>query len=394
MYLTSNHNRQSLGSLYGLRFVACFLILISHINMWAIPAQLQAGAFEFSRYLPGIAMPLFFTLSGFLIHYFYHREENFSRSDLKSYYIARIARIYPLYLLLIPFYYYSSGVSSLLNFNEKLQILLMFFTGTEAWSYGLFHQTLSVSLFFVTAWSVSVEVFFYLIYPLFSKYIARLQLKQSVVALAAFLVLSLFYMYLCYLKIAATPELLMPDSYNSFQLWWFYVSPYVRILDFVTGCITAQIFLRMPAVLPRNIQRLFHWAFIAILVALPLWFNLLLHSQGFARQLLFTFGFTPLVAGIIFYSALFVVISKGIIKTTLMMLGNCSFSLYLLQEIILKNFSLSPPQEGGFGLDYWGIVCLYVIAMISIALISYQVFERPLRNYIRRKFGLDVVSSS
>jgi hypothetical protein len=83
--------RDNLDALTGLRFVAAFTIALGHY-------------FPPWREITGIGMPLFFTLSGFIIHYVY--ADTFTggwRRATSEFAIARFSRIYPLYFALLAY---------------------------------------------------------------------------------------------------------------------------------------------------------------------------------------------------------------------------------------------------------------------------------------------------
>ena len=82
--------RDNLDALTGLRFVAAFTVVIGHSYRPLLEVS-------------GIGMPLFFTLSGFIIHYVY--ADAFAtggwRRAAGEFAGARFSRLYPLYLLLL-----------------------------------------------------------------------------------------------------------------------------------------------------------------------------------------------------------------------------------------------------------------------------------------------------
>jgi peptidoglycan/LPS O-acetylase OafA/YrhL len=83
--------RDNIDALTGLRFVAAFLIVLGH-------------SYAPWREVTAIGMPLFFTLSGFIIHYVY--SEAFGRGWLRAtweFAVARFSRLYPLYFVLLAY---------------------------------------------------------------------------------------------------------------------------------------------------------------------------------------------------------------------------------------------------------------------------------------------------
>ena len=90
-------------NLDGIRFIGALMVIIHHIeqnksvfgiaNIWNNPVIQSIGP---------LGVNLFFTLSGFLITYLLLKEYNTNKTiDVKSFYIRRILRIWPLYFLLI-----------------------------------------------------------------------------------------------------------------------------------------------------------------------------------------------------------------------------------------------------------------------------------------------------
>ena len=108
--------RTPMEALTGLRFIAAASIAIahvtgsSHLTFFRIPLRLAA-----------LGMPLFFTLSGFVIHHVYSMEFSGSwRRAAIDFAIARISRLYPLFLFLMLYYVLFTKTGPLLLSGDGL----------------------------------------------------------------------------------------------------------------------------------------------------------------------------------------------------------------------------------------------------------------------------------
>jgi peptidoglycan/LPS O-acetylase OafA/YrhL len=87
--------KQLIPALTGLRYPAAFGIMYGHAVGWlnGAPADLAK-----TYHLASFSMTLFFVLSGFVIHYNYSDVIQ-QRGGIQKFFVARFARLYPLYLL-------------------------------------------------------------------------------------------------------------------------------------------------------------------------------------------------------------------------------------------------------------------------------------------------------
>jgi peptidoglycan/LPS O-acetylase OafA/YrhL len=119
---------------------------IPYLNREPWSALLRAG---------NISVSYFFTLSGFIMAIAYYSLEN-KKLDKTRYAIARFARIYPIYLigllLMVPLVLYSG--------NNGKRALLLNLGLLQAWFPGY------AMTFNSPSWSLSVEMFFYVAFPL------------------------------------------------------------------------------------------------------------------------------------------------------------------------------------------------------------------------------------
>lgn len=156
---------KQIDSLTGLRFVAAFSIVINHLGPVVFKIDDKVPFLKFFHNLALFGMTLFFILSGFIIHHNYGNKVSASVSGVYNFFIARIARIYPLFFLVL-FYDLASGNFLLYgNSNERMQIykaIPYFLSMTQSWFYGFFGDRPITFPFDNThvAWSISTEFFF------------------------------------------------------------------------------------------------------------------------------------------------------------------------------------------------------------------------------------------
>src|ERR1700722_14883906 len=91
--------------LTSLRFVAAMCIFTAHLMSYYIAYQdVLFGPLILK--ISSFGMTTFFVLSGFVIHWNYH--DKFLKkkiNNIHNYIVSRIARIYPLYLIMLFFYF-------------------------------------------------------------------------------------------------------------------------------------------------------------------------------------------------------------------------------------------------------------------------------------------------
>lgn len=142
----------------GLRFFAAFWVLLYHLG---IHFQKLNGLNLLQPFLDqgSLAMALFFMLSGFILSYRYKGFENAEQRC--RYFSARIARLYPVYVAMGIFTYWQvSKAPSLIGVIEAGLLILLFLLALQAW----FPQLFPVWNF-AGSWSLSVETFFYVLFP-------------------------------------------------------------------------------------------------------------------------------------------------------------------------------------------------------------------------------------
>ena len=216
--------RPPLRALTGIRFIAAAMVLLFHFGAGfaaRVGAPRPAVTFLGNGYL---GVSLFFMLSGFIIAYTYEGKLS-GRAALASYAAARFSRIYPVYLLalllMLPF------ARSNLTAGGATRVLLMVQSWTAPSSAGGY-------TWLMQAWTLSVELFFYLCAPLL---LAGLHRAGPRTLAAAAVVLALA---LPVLQVPGTP----PDTVPRFEWLAFVPLPALRLIEFAYGAVLCTLFLR------------------------------------------------------------------------------------------------------------------------------------------------------
>jgi peptidoglycan/LPS O-acetylase OafA/YrhL len=261
-----------LPALTGLRFVAATTIVGAHFGIGS-----GAVLFGLPPAISAIGMPLFFTLSGFIVHYVY--ATTFARnwrSAVPTFARARFSRLYPLFfVLLLP---YLLGHLGRL-FYAHPGIGLSYATLTGSWWYWTVDGVSMVQERYGISWSISTEVFFYVVYALGLFQIGRItNVKRAAGILVGFYLFAYALLYLVFATrtawetylVTANPDFVPSwiDFNNSFYRWLLYVSPYFHLLEFAAGALACQLYLlvRKSGIEPRGVE-IMAWAGVVWIVA-------------------------------------------------------------------------------------------------------------------------------
>ena len=199
--------RNRIEALTSLRFFLAFWIFAHHLYpSWFTKLGSYICGYTESLFMLGyMAVPFFFILSGFSIYYGYNTVSIANKTDTINFYLRRLSR-------LVPFFYISMIVGAVPYFGYRLK----FESLTSHMIVGAVRHFLRNTLFITSyasdalrynysGWSVIVEVFLYLCFPLLSYFLLKMKSKQIyVVAVGLYLLQTVFNIFICH----KNPELL------------------------------------------------------------------------------------------------------------------------------------------------------------------------------------------
>jgi peptidoglycan/LPS O-acetylase OafA/YrhL len=407
-----------LKALHGLRFFAAFCILFSHACSWLANFKDSKTIYSFGDIFTVFGMPLFFVLSGFVIHYNYSRLFSTMRPRwaIVEFLGARFARIYPLFIC---FFLIGMAVDEVLLWypDHKLNLFLVlahFLTLTQSWVYiVLFGDRMLLDGPFGLSWSLSTEFFFYVFYVLLVLHLTRLRGIISLLMTAgamSVLVLAVFAYAAGHREaIAAFARQQMNDQFGrsdrSAFWWFFYYSPYGRVFEFILGCLTAQIYALLPErpVSSREARggRVLLMGSLVFLGAFALTYRFAPFGpvvQIYVELLKLNFVCAVAIAAVIFCVSRYRSSAFALILSTPLMvsLGDLSYSIYTVHTWTLRIFER--PQMTFTTARGWEAVFRIVLAIaltIILSTATYRFIEVPARAWLRkvvarhllRKFG-------
>lgn len=369
--------REKLNVLTSLRFFAATLVFLFHYG----GTVAATGPF----WVQGLtkhghsAVTFFFVLSGFILSYTYLSRDGGTglKGTRTSFWAARFSRVYPLYcvalLISLPMYVYGTfrGRNPA---TDSLMGLLFVPVMLQAW---LPPAAIEWS---PPAWSLSVEAFFYAVFPA----LARLTTRKSPKSLLGY-----SFALICVTTMvseALWPSALKHASAQSFNLRNFLLYfPLLHLPSFLTGMAVGRYYLvsKQNETARGTVGTVLFPVIITLLVAM---FALRTKLPGF----LYSPPILVLLFSIAIYSGAMTNKGLGTILALpiLTLLGDSSYAMYILQaplsawyESLLKLV---------FHIRDWtqslSLVLLFFIILVVLSVVSFEFVEKPLRGKTRKWF--------
>ena len=374
--------------LTSIRFLAAFWVALYHYKKEIVPLlpiSWHPIATVFLE-LGACGVSLFFVLSGFILTYTYWDRDITTPGGLKSFFIHRFARIYPMYLVSILLV-----VPILFVLPDAGQVE---YTRNHPWLVGLSHLTLThnwfiepIQAFNAPTWSVGCEVGFYLAFPFLLPRIIGLTAHKAargivfVFALSA--VFPLLYSRSAFAIGAALLGLPYASEFDkhlslSIQMWSLF-----RIGEFIIGMLIGVLVLRVTRWSDRR-RRVVAWgaaaglALFALSTALPIQRYVIVIHQ---------------VAPVPFFAAviLLAVLAGGerprwLAAPWLILLGEASYSFYLIHIPVKHGLRIALARFGVEMTGAFGIV-LSLLITGGASILALRLIEAPARRFIVARFG-------
>jgi|JI10StandDraft_1071094.scaffolds.fasta_scaffold17815_8 exopolysaccharide production protein ExoZ len=293
---------ERLHNLDYLRGLAAFGIMIFHFLTWT-SGEFNSESFMGRLGLYGVS--IFYVLSGLTLFYVYYDKMKPDWSDIKDFFIKRIFRIAPLLWLatIASVYCFNGGIFEI----KKLILNLTGLFGFVDWDNGIA----------IGVWSIGNELVFYVFFPLFVLFAKKM--KPAFIALS--IILLLIYIYFAFVLVdGAQPFDAAGQKRN-------YVNPLNQVFLFLGGFMIG-LFLRDKKIQPLTAIGML-MAGVLLFVFYPVTGDRIHLVTDMPRMAMTTSCFLICIG---FYKINFRL--PGIVNRGLKMLGEASYSVYLLHPIV------------------------------------------------------------
>lgn len=305
-----------------------------------------------------LAVAFFFLLSGFILAYSY--EGNIAgKSNRASFWKARFARIYPVYLLSLLL---ALPWQPRLPLHVALPVLAM----VQAWN--PLHPELTGAWNY-PAWTLSVELFFYLCFPFLQGYLSG-RSRRALMAYAALAALLALVMH--------TPTQGLGHWDRSTFYGRYIPLSVLRIPDFILGVALGNLFLSGKTC-PRG-------AFVTVMAALA---TILLLSIPIGQVVsLVIIPFAVLIYELASPSNRIGVLFS---KRLMLLLGGASYSVYMLQSPFRDWVRILSTKLLRHGARF--ATPLTPVLLVLFSILVFKFWEEPWRRSIRRWLKSDPKSA-
>lgn len=390
----------ALPPLTGLRFIAAFLVCSAHM----VPALVAANSVWMGVQLwSAEGMTLFFVLSGFVIHYNYSEAIiRQPQQGIYEFFTARFARLVPLFMVCLL-------LDIMLTYHREHHLptltkaLPYYLTMTQSWFYRILGQNNLIYQFgkiSQVSWSISTEWFFYFCYPVICFFILKAVRIQT--KLFCLIGIGMIAIYSIWFFTAHLPEInqlavavygpyadFYTQNQDSYFRWLIYFAPFLRLTEFLTGCLVAALFmqLRKRHVSP-NEEKLGLVMIIGALIIIALTHHYIWQppaGSAWMMNLHRNYGFAPGFALLIFCCARYQNSFTRLLSCWPVLLGGeISYSLYLLHTAIIE-FITNHFSGVLSGMNILVNFVLLTGVIMFVSYLSYRIIEAPARRLLRKK---------
>lgn len=197
-----------------LRGILSLLIMLYHYDLWNDYLIVKS---EFISKIGIYGVSMFYIISGIALYIVYHKK--ISILELKSFFIKRVFRIYPLLWFTIILYAF------LLNKTYSFNEYLINFSGA--------FSIINLDSYIATgSWSIGNELFFYLVFPL----VLILNKKLHLFLYGFFFLVILIFLLFGFF--------ILDSEQTLAQNWILYINPFHQLFFFISGLVIARITLK------------------------------------------------------------------------------------------------------------------------------------------------------
>ena len=340
-----------INSLTSLRFIFATMVFGAH-------CYVLDNFFDLHFFKEGfVGVSFFFVLSGFIIAYNYQKKLDEKKITKRTFWVARIARIYPLHWLTL-FIAVALG-----NYTTE--------SGTMDWC-AHFFASLTLTNAYIPkddyffsfnspSWSLCCEQLFYICFPFLIPLTRNYRKLLRVFLLCVILGVAGMYF---------TPT-------ESIKGLW-YVNPVTRLPDFILGILLFQLY----GYLKTKDITFWQGTFIEI-VSIAVFLGFYLYAAEIPKVYRYScYYWLPVAFILISFSLQKGIVSRLLSNRLLVIGGEISYSFYLIHLLVLLPYA--EWQKGSsYHIGWYISVPVLFCVTILLSLLSYYYFEKPMNKLVK-----------
>lgn len=348
-----------INSLTSLRFIFALMVFFSHLSFLKTEeGSISNWIFKYIFSEGALGVSFFFVLSGFILSHRYKNKFVHNKQSKRLFYIGRISRIFPLHVICliisIPLviHLYNGSIINLVSKGVLNLSLIQSFIPLKSVYFS----------FNAPSWSLSDELFFYLLFPFLITVIYPIKIRKNIIitlTVTAFLTLLLF---------------IIPQKFRH-QL--FYVNPIFRLYDFIMGILLYRFYEYIKSKQIKSGTRF-------ELISIASFFILFLfHNQAPAFIINSLYYMIPICLIILSISLERGKISYYLRNKIFINLGEISFAFYMFHQLVIRYYlklTLHPLLY-----NYFFDSILILLISITISYLSFSLFENKANHLLKSK---------
>lgn len=352
-----------LDALTSLRFFAALLVVLLHCGQSLLPVLPVPIANLIGH--GGEGVTLFFVLSGFILSFTYvGQAEAKGRLNLRSFFVNRFARIYPVYfvclLLRLPWTIYMIHKAGTYSVGYLVAYFGSHLTVLQSWYPPLVNDPAWLN----QSWTLTVEFFFYSVFPFLLLPLMKLKSRQSIAIGLALIVVTAFVRQYMVGRLGD-------------DMFWSWQFPPTRLGEFVLG-MGAGIAFTKGRIQAKTVPICLWGGLVGLLAIL-----MIPNAPGDLAPIIVTpISAASLIVGLCS-------VRKGLLcAPAMVLLGEASYSLYLshgiTKDAVMRIGSRLhlPALEASIP-----VFLAYLVASILVSIAFFKWIEVPARKFLRAKLS-------
>lgn len=332
-----------------------FALMVFGAHCYVIDSHFDAHVFKEGF----VGVTFFFVLSGFIIAYNYQNKITEQRTSKREFWVARIARVYPLHILTLLIAALVGGYIEATGTMDWIGHFLM--------SVFLLHPLIPSADYFFSfnspSWSLGCEQLFYFLFP----FLVPLFCRNNRI----FYLLLLCFIATC-VGMSFTPE-------ENIKGFW-YVNPITRFPDFLIGMALYQVYIKCQD------RKLSYTTASLLEVGSILLFLLFYLFSGDVLSKVYRYScyyWIPIALLLFIFSLQKGALSRLLSNKYLLIGGEISFSFYLIHLFIIHSYIKIIAM---YQLQISWMIAIPAIFCLTtgLSLLSYYYFEKPVNKWVKQ----------